>query len=213
MTRIDPSRMQALITQNFDKAQAPGQLGGHSVQMGPAPGSRAQSSDSGFANKAKNLLDRAVTFIRNTPEQRAEEGIARGVKSFDKALGKLFDAMKPNDMGIDFAKFSRRLDALPDSAKSATSRGADYKELFKARLNLLVAKTADEELKGLHDTNIKIMHNFNNNCERLGINSYSGPERLREAAVIKGKCLKEMDTVLGNEIKERKAHPDYGLFP
>ncbi|MBK7542632.1 MAG: hypothetical protein IPI57_12805 [Candidatus Competibacteraceae bacterium] len=105
---LDPGRIQALISQNFDSARATGQLGGRAVQMGQAQGPRAQPSESGFANKAKNLLDRAVTFIRSNPEQRTEQGIARGVQNFDKALGKLLDAMKPDNKGdIDFAKFNR----------------------------------------------------------------------------------------------------------
>ena len=208
VTRIDPSRMQALLSQDFDNARAPGQLGGRSVQMGQAEGSRVQPSASGFINKVKSLYDRDIRL------QRAEEGVTRGVKNFDKALDKLLDAMKPDNKGdIDLAKARRCLEALPGSAKSATSRGADYDELFKARLNLLVAKTANEELEGLGKANVELINNFNNECERLGINWYSGPERLREAAHIKAWHLKEMDTVLGNEIKERKARPDYGLFP
>ena len=211
---LDPGRIRELISQNFGNAQTPGRLGEHSAQIGPAQPPRAQPSESGFANKAKNLLDRAVTFIRSNSEQRAEQGIARGVQNFDKALGKLLDAMKPDDKGdIDFAKLSRRLDALPGSAKAATSRGADYKELFKARLDLLVAGEPDHELEGLSKANLELMSSFNNKCERLGITLYSGPERLREAAHINAWHLKVMDKALGDETSKRQARPDYGLFP
>ena len=102
-----------------------------------------------FANKAKNLLDRAVTFVRSNSEQRAEQGIARGVKSFDKALGKLLEAMKPDDKGdVDVAKFSRRLDALPGNAKSVTSRGVDYKALLEERLKQYAANLDPQALDG-----------------------------------------------------------------
>jgi hypothetical protein len=159
---LDPGRIQALISQNFDSAQATGQLGGRAVQMGQAQGPRAQPSESGFANKAKNLLDRAVTFIRSNPEQRTEQGIARGVQNFDKALGKLLDAMKPDNKGdIDFAKFNRRLDALPDSAKSATSRGVDYKELLEERLKQYTANLGPQALDGAHKNNLSALQQLN----------------------------------------------------
>ena len=152
MTKIDPGQIRELISQNFGNAQTPGRLGEHSAQIGPAQPPRAQPSESGFANKAKNLLDRAVTFIRSNSEQRAEQGIARGVQNFDKALGKLLDAMKPDDKGdIDFAKLSRRLDALPGSAKAATSRGVDYKELLEGRLKQYTANLDPQALDGAHE--------------------------------------------------------------
>lgn len=158
MTRIDPSRIQSLISQNFDSARAPGQLDGRSVQVGQAPESRAQPAGSMFANKAKNLLDRAVTFVRSNSEQRAEQGIARGVKSFDKALGKLLDAMKPDNKGdVDVAKFSRRLDALSGSAKSATSRGVDYKALLEERLKQYAANLDPQALDGAHENNLSAL--------------------------------------------------------
>ncbi|MBK8964125.1 MAG: hypothetical protein IPM75_13860 [Candidatus Competibacteraceae bacterium] len=101
MTRIDPNRIQALISQSFDSARAPGQLGGRSVQMVQAQAPRVQPSASGFINKVKSLYDRGVR------EQRAEEGITRGVKNFDKALSKLLDAMNPAKGNINLDKIQR----------------------------------------------------------------------------------------------------------
>ncbi len=148
----DSTVINRLITQPFDNARAPGQLGGRAVQMGQAQGPRAQPSESGFANKAKNLLDRAVTYVRSNSEQRAEAGIARGVQNFDKAFGKLMDAMKPDDTyGVDFAKLCRRLDALPGSAKSATSRGVDYNALLEKRFKQYAAESDPQTLKSAHE--------------------------------------------------------------
>jgi len=80
--------------------------------------------------------------------------------------------MKPDNYGnVDVAKFSRRLDALPGSAKSATSRGADYKELLEERLKQYTANLDPQALDGAHENNLaalKQLHlssTFNRNVD------------------------------------------------
>lgn len=160
---VDASLIQNLIRQEF-KSDPPvdrsakasglfnpfgsvvqGQFGDRPVQMGPAPGPRTQASAS---VPLKNLYNRFMTYIHSTPKQRTEQGITRGVQNFDKALGKLLDAMVSLDGGnTDLAKVRRFLENLSDSAKPATSRGIEFDVLLKIRLDMHIAKWNDKEIK------------------------------------------------------------------
>ncbi len=207
MTIIAPDRMQALISQKFDSAQAPGQLGGRSVQVGPAQGSRVQPSASGFINKLKSLYDRDIRL------QRAEEGVTRGVRSVDKALGKLLDSIKTDgNRGVfDLAKIQRRLEALPSSTHSATSRGVDYNELIEARLKLYIDKLDNDQLGKLSIAirSSSVVLSLTQKSER--------PENsllLSREQKIVNFCktqLENLDAVCSKELDERKKFKDAGF--
>ncbi|MBK8896530.1 MAG: hypothetical protein IPN66_04745 [Candidatus Competibacteraceae bacterium] len=192
MTRIDPNQIQALISQNFDSARATGQLGGRAVQMGQAQPPRVQASASGFINKIKSLYDRGIR------EQRAEEGITRGIKNLDKALGKLFN--EANKDNIDLANVLRRLEALPDSAKSATSRGVKFDELMKARL----MKMDKSKLIKINNTAALAMNEFVSNRDRfikLPV-SYFERKHIKQQFEIKNYFVDELAT---HHLAARKA--------
>lgn len=207
MTRIDPSRMQALISQNFASTRAPGQLGEHSVRIiDPPPAPRVQPSASGFINKLKSLYDRDIR------QQRAEEGITRGVKNVDKALGKLLDAIKtPMNRGVfDLAKIQRRLEALPSSARSATSRGADYNELIEARLKLYIGKLDNDQLYELSMANRSSLSRLTQKNERLESSLLSSDRK--QKIVNFGKMqLENLDAVFSKELDEREKFKEAGF--
>lgn len=204
MTRIDPNRIQALISQSFDSARAPGQLGGRSVQMVQAQAPRVQPSASGFINKVKSLYDRGVR------EQRAEEGITRGVKNFDKALSKLLDAMNPAKGNINLDKIQRHLEALPSSAHSATSRGADHNELIEARLKLYIGKLGNDQLYELSMVNRSSLFHLTQKSERLE-SSLLSSDREQKIVNFGKKQLENLGTVFSKELDEREKFKDAGF--
>jgi hypothetical protein len=202
VTRIDPNRIQVLLSQSFDSARVPGQLGGRAVQMGPAQPPRVEPSASGFINKVKSLYDRGIR------EQRAEEGITRGVKSFDKAFGKLMDAMNPAKGDIDPTKIRRHLEALPSSARSATSRGADYNELLGARLKQHIGKLGNDELYELFKVNQSSLSHLTQKSERLESSLLSSGREQKIVNFDKNQ-LERLDAIFSKTVDERFLHPNF----
>ena len=204
MTRIDPNRIQVLLSQSFDSARAPGQLGGRAVQMGQSEVSRIQPSASGFINKVKSLYDRGIR------EQRAEEGITRGVKNVDKSLVKLLDAMNPAKGDINLAKIQRHLEALPSSTRSATSRGVDYNELIEARLKQHIGKLGNDELYELSMVNRSSLFHLTQKSERLE-SSLLSSGRERKIVNFGKEQLEKLDAVFSKELDDRKKLQECGF--
>ena len=204
MTRIDPNRIQVLLSQSFNSARAPGQLGGRSVQVGQAEASRVQPSASGFINKVKSLYDRDIR------QQRAEEGVTRGVKNVDKSLVKLLDAMNPAKGDINLAKIQRHLEALPSSTRSATSRGVDYNELIEARLKQHIGKLGNDELYELSMVNRSSLFHLTQKSERLE-SSLLASGRERKIVNFGKNQLERLDTIFSKERDEREKLKEAGF--
>mgnify|MGYP003614661540 CR=1 FL=1 len=204
VTRIDPNRIQVLLSQSFDSARVPGQLGGRSVQVGQAEASRVQPSASGFINKVKSLYDRDIR------QQRAEEGVTRGVKNVDKSLVKLLDAMNPAKGDINLAKIQRHLEALPSSTRSATSRGVDYNELIEARLKQHIGKLGNDELYELFKVNQSSLSHLTQKSERLESSLLSSGREQKIVNFDKNQ-LERLDAIFSKERDEREKHKEAGF--
>ncbi len=172
--------------------------------MVQAQAPRVQPSASGFINKVKSLYDRGVR------EQRAEEGITRGVKNFDKALSKLLDAMNPAKGNINLDKIQRHLEALPSSAHSATSRGADHNELIEARLKLYIGKLGNDQLYELSMVNRSSLFHLTQKSERLE-SSLLSSDREQKIVNFGKKQLENLGTVFSKELDEREKFKDAGF--
>lgn len=195
---LSAAQIDQLIRQDFVDPPL-GKWSGYRVQIGQAQASVAPAANS---NLIKNLWNRIIAYIHSTPTLRAADGLIRGVEQFSKALGNLLGALMPDSQkAVDIAQVRHRLQVLPSSAGSAVAQGADYDNLFQARLQKHVARLDDRQLRALCEGRDSAIKTLERQYEKLESRWFS--KRERKIVGFGLMSLRSMVDVLVDEAAER----------
>ena len=153
---IAGARFQPSVQLKQDFGHSPvGSLGGRSVQQVGAGGPRAQGQapvqGGGFLAKVKSLGERVLNAI--TPHGvRAESKFRLGLENTSKQVGDLLGALsKSGGHKVDGAGAQKLIEGLRGTMQPMLSRGANYDEVFSARVEVNVKNMSQSQLLELRD--------------------------------------------------------------